>query len=30
MQMLAGERGGAGIDAIGRSTRVIETTAVTA
>jgi protoporphyrinogen oxidase len=29
-QMLAHERGGVGIDAIGRSTRVIETTAVTA
>ena len=29
-QMLAGERGGGGIDAIGRSTRVIETTALTA
>ena len=30
MQMLAGERGGAGIDAIGRSTRVIEAGALTA
>jgi protoporphyrinogen oxidase len=30
IQMLAHERGGVGIDAIGRSTRVIETTAVTA
>jgi protoporphyrinogen oxidase len=30
LQMIAGERGGAGIDAIGRSTRVIETEALTA
>ena len=30
MQMIAGERGGAGIDAIGRSTRVIEAGALTA
>ena len=30
MQMMAGERGGAGIDAIGRSTHVIETRALTA
>jgi protoporphyrinogen oxidase len=29
-QMLAGERGGAGIDAIGRATKVIETSAITA
>jgi protoporphyrinogen oxidase len=29
-QMIAGESGGTGIDAIGRSTRVIETTAMTA
>jgi protoporphyrinogen oxidase len=29
-QMLSGERGGAGLDAIGRSTRVLETSAMTA
>jgi hypothetical protein len=30
MQMLAGEGGGAGLDAIGRSTEVIEARALTA